>query len=224
MTPTDKPSLGENALHLIRQDIITCSLQPGSQISEAQLASRYGIGKAPVRYALAQLNQSGLIKALPRRGYLITNISLGDVVQLYDLRAIIEPATARLAAGRIDMAQLHQLDQVYFDEAADEEALIAANREIHTAVAVATDNKYLEEITVTMLDRMERILRYAWFERRRTGRNFQGHRDLIEAIGRNEPERAVELAAAHVEEGRRVVLGGLSHGEANKDIKLTRII
>ncbi|WP_246771102.1 GntR family transcriptional regulator [Aestuariivirga sp. YIM B02566] len=220
----DKPHLGENALQLIRQDIITCSLLPGSQISEAQLASRYGIGKAPVRYALAQLNQSGLIKALPRRGYLITNISLGDVVQLYDLRAIIEPATARLAAGRIDTAYLQRLDQIYADETADEEALIAANREIHAAIAVATGNKYLEEITITMLDRMERILRYAWFERRRTGRTFQGHRDLIEAIGGNEPERAVELAAAHVEEGRRVVLGGLTQGDANKDIKLTRII
>jgi DNA-binding GntR family transcriptional regulator len=222
-----KGHLGENALRRIRHDIINCALRPGEQVSEAALAERYGVGKAPIRYALAQLNQHGLIRTMPRRGYLVSPITLKDVFELLDLRRIIEPAAAELAAGKVDGGKLREIDAIYATARAapdtvSEDALLMANRQIHAAIAAASNNRWVEDITLRMLDDMERVLRFAWAERRRTGRQFEGHAALIEALESGDSGAARKVALDHVDEARRVILKGLfEFGGARADLLMT---
>ena len=95
--PDAEPSLSDQAYDAIRSAILICALAPGEAISESTLASRYGVGKAPVRAALSRLRQEGLVSASPRRSYVVAPITLRDVQELYALRLILEPATARRA-------------------------------------------------------------------------------------------------------------------------------
>src|SRR5271165_1814315 len=85
MKPVDRepksarPLLNEVAFDRIKRDILTCALGPGEQVTEAQLAERYQMGRAPIRAALLGLAQVGLVRAIPRRGYLIAPITTQDV-------------------------------------------------------------------------------------------------------------------------------------------------
>ena len=77
----------------VRADILTCTLMPGSLLQEKELAERYSVGRSPVRDALLRLQEQGLVKILPRKGYRVLPISLGDAQDLYDMRILLEKLT-----------------------------------------------------------------------------------------------------------------------------------
>ena len=64
-------SLTERTYQLLRRDILSCVLEPGSEISEADVAERLAVSKTPVREALGRLRVEGFVKTFPRRGYQI---------------------------------------------------------------------------------------------------------------------------------------------------------
>lgn len=64
-------SLGRAAYDAIKRDVARCRLAPGAELTEGELATHYGFGKTPVRDALARLAQEGLVRVLPRRGYVV---------------------------------------------------------------------------------------------------------------------------------------------------------
>ena len=98
------------AYRSLRDALIRCRLAPGEEISEALLADRLSLGKAAVRVALVRLSQEGLVQPIPRVGYRVTAITLKDILELFEMRAIIEPATARLAWGKVSEEELRRAD------------------------------------------------------------------------------------------------------------------
>ena len=104
-------SLSDQAYQRIKTEILTCELRPGQQIAQKQLVERYDVGKTPVREALQRLTQEGFVQPVPRFGYIVVPITLSDIHEIYDLRLIIEPAAARLAALRGSDEQLEQIRQ-----------------------------------------------------------------------------------------------------------------
>ena len=67
--------LTDEAYDLIKSDVILCRLKPGAEVTEAGLASHYGLGLAPIRSALSRLDQEGLVSTIPRRGYIVAPVS-----------------------------------------------------------------------------------------------------------------------------------------------------
>ena len=106
------PLMTDQVYEAVRRDILCCALPPGAAISEASLAARYGYGKSPVRLALSRLRQEGLVHASPRRSFVVSSITLRDVHDLYELRLVLEPAVARLAAGKVDVRALKKVDTI----------------------------------------------------------------------------------------------------------------
>ena len=98
------PLLTDRAYERIRHDIISCAIAPGAEISEAQLCAQYKLGKAPVRMALNRLAHDGLVRAIPRRGYMVAPVTVRDIHDVFELRLMLEPAAARMAAGKVDAA------------------------------------------------------------------------------------------------------------------------
>jgi DNA-binding GntR family transcriptional regulator len=102
-------SLADKAYRALKNDIIQCSLEPGQQIVQTQLAESYGIGATPLREALQRLAQEGFVRAIPRFGYVVIPVTLRDVREIFELRAVIESAAARMAAVRGSDRQLEKL-------------------------------------------------------------------------------------------------------------------
>ena len=104
------PLLTDRAYERLKHDVITCVLAPGTEISEPQLCLHYRLGKAPVRMALIRLAHEGLVRAIPRRGYLISPVTLKDIQDIFELRLMLEPRAARMAAGNIDARRARALE------------------------------------------------------------------------------------------------------------------
>jgi DNA-binding GntR family transcriptional regulator len=204
--------LNERAYELIRLDVLTFRLKPGEKTSERALGARYGLGVASIRAALPRLVQEGFIEKNTERGTFIAPLTLRGVRETYEMRYLLEPAAAELAADRgMDPARLDHLRQVCESQWApgDDDAVIhilLANRDFNLAIAEATGNGLLAKTIRHLQNLSLRILFLA--TSRREAANFWGTgpgniRDAI--VARNGP-LARELYTADLAEGERMAL------------------
>src|SRR4051794_3237533 len=96
------PSLTEQAVGILRREILTTRMRPGETLSESAVAQQLELGKAPVRAALARLAEEGLVQAVPRRGWIVSLVTIRDIHEVFGLRLLLEPEAARMATGRVD--------------------------------------------------------------------------------------------------------------------------
>lgn len=94
------------AYRKIKERIIECEYAPGTIINEVQICEQLGISRTPVREAISRLESEGFIKVLPKKGIYVIDISLNDVMQIFQVRLEIEPFTLRLAAPRLPREEL----------------------------------------------------------------------------------------------------------------------
>lgn len=154
-------NLAEQAYDLIRRDIITCTLQPGQQIVQGQLAEMHGLGMTPVREALQRLSYEGLVQAVPRAGYVVSHITLTGLRELFELRSILETAAVRMAIIRGSDEQLRKIyDSANFTYVFTDPGgyirFLERNREFHCSIAGLTGNRRLANELAHILDGLNR--------------------------------------------------------------------
>ena len=91
-------SLKEIIVERLRQDIFNGTYKPGTRLVEQSLAVQYGVSRGPIREALVQLEQEGLVHVNPRRGALVTEVSPTEAWEIYTLRGHLEGLAVKLAA------------------------------------------------------------------------------------------------------------------------------
>ena len=220
MTPVEAPpSLTDRAVSQLRRDILACRLRPGETLSEAATAQRLGLGKAPIRAALARLAEEGLIQAVPRRGWVVSLVTIRDIHEVFDLRLVLEPEAARRAAGRVDAAALRRLDDVcacgYRPE--DEESALAfldANKAFHVALAELSGNGRLARQVDRLLDESTRMLVLGLRRRDRTGEMAHEHHELVAAMALGRAGEAARIMHEQVSASRDMVLAALTAPDA----------
>jgi GntR family transcriptional regulator, rspAB operon transcriptional repressor len=192
----------------LRADILNCSLPPGQEVREQDLAARFGISRSPIRDALLKLEGDGLVIVLPRQGYRIRAVEVVDVVEIFGMRRVLDPAAAEAAARMAATLDTSGLDE-YREASADD--FVAYNRAFHTAVAELCGNRRLAAVIRDLVDQSDRMVRI--------GMNapiagsldtlVMEHRAIIDAIQQGQPERARNLALTHVIHAEHAVLAAL---------------
>lgn len=196
---------GAAAYERLRRAIMRLELAPGAAISEAQLVDGFGLSKAAVRAALARLRAEGLVIAEPRRGHFIAPLTMRDVLEIYDLRLLLEPPATEAAAGRIDPDELARLQAlaepaVDFDDAASVEHFMSANRTIHLSIAEAAGNRRTARIIERLLDDSERA-RLVALRAGAASRGVRARQELqfvLAELANGDGPRAAQLMAATI--------------------------
>jgi len=216
----------ESACIALRDAVISCRLEPGRLVTEGDLARQFGFGKTAVRLALTRLAQEGLVRSLGRRGYEITPLTIGDVNELFDVRAMLEAEAARLAIGRIDIERLRLVEQRLRDGARGKVRLggDAETNALHTAfhlqVAAASGNQRLFGLMQAAMREMNRLL-YLGLGVLPAGQiDHHFHQELIDALARHDADAAARHARAHVEGGRDMVMRALLQSPAMRQVAL----
>ena len=219
-------SLARRAYEALKQDILTCALEPGAQIFEGELATRYGMSKTPVREALNLLGQEGLVQVLPRRGYLVAPVTLRDVQEVFQLRLLLETAAAELAAEHITEEGLRQLKALVavrytYRDRASYGRFLRANRAFHIAVAEASGNGRLAQFVGKLLEDMERILHLGLDLRDSADEMATEHGELVDALLRGDGALARRVVTEQLQTSRKRVLEALvGAGGAASGIRL----
>lgn len=198
----------------LKTDIIRCNLKPGTAVSEAKLAALYNVGKAPIRDALSRLCHENLIVSQPRKGHVITPITIRDVIDLYEVRMFLEPMAARMAAGKVDEEILQRAaDACEAPFSSDDPAGIAEflsnNSEFHCTIARYSGNMRLAKQISNLLEDAERVRHImAGFEMP-LPEVIGEHAALVEALIAGNEEEAWSLSKRHIQRGWKMVMSSL---------------
>ena len=96
----------------LRDDIVNGTLPPGAVLREAELATRFGVSKTPLRDALVRLQKDGFVEIPPYRSAVVVGYSRTDLREIYELRELLEGACARQAAFHISADALAELARI----------------------------------------------------------------------------------------------------------------
>ncbi len=141
------PTLRAHVVKMLSAGILSGKYKPGDRLNESQIARELNISRIPVREALSQLQEQGLVQNRERRGMFVTNIGAEEVLQISSLRLILETEAMRLAKARMTPAILAQLESLIDQMDAWNGTLLesaALDLEFHRVLWKASGNPYLE--------------------------------------------------------------------------------
>jgi DNA-binding GntR family transcriptional regulator len=107
--PPVQRALRNDVYDALRQALVSGALRPGERVNEAEIARQMQISRAPIREAIRQLEQEGLLESVPRRGTFVVALSRDDVEEVYTLRADVEARAIRRAIPRLSPGDLETL-------------------------------------------------------------------------------------------------------------------
>ncbi|MGI5467099.1 GntR family transcriptional regulator [Streptomyces sp. CA-132043] len=210
-SPAEELSLAERAYRAIRDRLVMLDIRPGAPINEEQLSQSLGFGRTPVREALKRLQYERLIATFPRRGTFATEVNITDLAHLSEVRRQLEPMAAAQAARRATAedrsrltALLHELESAS-EQGRSPDDLMRLDLAVHRAIYAATHNPYLEDTLV----RYDNLATRVWclFVDRLPGMagHIGEHGPLLRTIAAGDPDKAAELAHAHVQGFERAI-------------------
>jgi DNA-binding GntR family transcriptional regulator len=212
--------LAEEAYCVIKDDIITCALEPGQKIVQSELAERYQMGTTPIREALHRLAQDQLVEPVPRVGYIVTPVTIADVQEIFELRYILESAAARLAASRGEQDHLEEIRssahftytyrdrQSYID-------FLSRNARFHRKIAKAGGNGRLVSSISQLLDELMRVFHLGLDIRDSAAEMTNEHLALAEALCDRDAEQAAVIVQHQIERSQERILQALIHRRQN---------
>lgn len=204
----------DRAYQLIKQAIIAGELTPGDIYNITKLSENFGVGRTPTREALVILASEGLIDPIPRSGYMVTPISVRDVLEVFHLRTILEVDAIGLAVDRItsnDMRALEENNQKEREVLASQLELTTIqsfrlgyqlNSEFHLTIARASGNLRLASLVEELLNEIERILVRDPFIA-----EPQQHAGILKALKMRDRAAAQGAMKLHLEDTKQRLLG-----------------
>ena len=208
MTPVVTEHAGTSAVRVyedLRAAIIGGEYAPGERLRAEALAARFGTSRTPVREALVLLEGDGLVELEPRRGAVVRAFDADDLVDLYEVRAVLEARAASLAAGRVaddDLAALEaacrRAEALTGADAATVDGLIAANEDFHRVIIDATGSPRLIAALRTVAGIPRPFKTVFWNAPAERERSLVAHREILAGLRAGSAERAESAMRLHV--------------------------
>jgi len=196
-------SLAQTVLAYLRSSIVHGDLELGQQLSERQVADELGVSKTPVREALAQLQNEGLVRIYSQRGAFVFTLSAREVAELCEFRSALESAALRLAIARNPDAFAAALAPVVAQMAAaqrrgDQRAYLDLDTRYHAVFFEHCDNRYLRECYDRNVGKIAALRTHLAGKPMHTRLSFQEHRQMLETIRTGDTAKTLAILDAHI--------------------------
>jgi DNA-binding GntR family transcriptional regulator len=200
----------------LRALILEGRLAPGERLRAEAVAERLGTSRTPVREALLMLEREGLVLVEPHRGAVVRAFDAADLLDLYEVRALIEPHAAHRAATRIELdplARLGELCGLAERPQASVDEQIAHNEEFHALIAAAAGSPRLLAALRAVAGIPHAFRAAFWADGEQREQSLFCHRELTRALTLRRPELAEVVMRMHILGARDFLLRVLDdHG------------
>ncbi len=204
---TKNKNLKSSTYLALKQKIINCAYPPGMILNETQLANEFGLSRTPIREAISRLEMEGYIKILPKKGIQVTDITLNDVLQIFQTRIEIEPVTLKMAAPYMDPNDLIQFRSRFETENPDILNAFKLDTEMHLFLIDHCGNKYIIDMMHKLFDDNTRIIIASKQNQVKIHDAKCEHIQILESlIAKEDIDRSAQLMRAHVESCRKAAM------------------
>lgn len=206
-------NLKELAYETIKKKIICCEYRPNTFLSESLLMKEIDASRTPIREALNKLEQEGLVTIIPKKGIMVTALSLSEVNMAFDTRILIEPYILERYMEYLDRAELARMEEVFrkmLEGAADPDEFGRMDDAFHRLLTGVCTNKYLNMSLAHVFDQSMRIRLLAgvhiWERHKEAARE---HVEIIEDVQSGDKERAKAVLIAHLNASKTAAVRSL---------------
>jgi len=211
MRPTALP---DHVYAVLKQKILSCALPPNERLIEKQLCAELRVSRTPLREALNRLSHEELVSFQPHAGYRVAGISLAGFKNLIELRSIVEPQAAALAAERATLADISALraQATLQHDPSEEHSFVEycqANSRFHLLVVRCARNPMLENIVMSALDMYQRPTYLRIGRQMDAGNPSSKHHAIVDAIEQHDPDAARQAMYRHIRGGGERIMEAL---------------
>lgn len=204
-------SLVEQIREILREDIVSLRLPPGTRLAVDSLAERFGVSRTPVRDALNALVEEGLVVLAPRVGYYVVELSLEDVEEISDIREMIELYALRRAMKTMrqsDITALLEETRALRSLGDDERRRVfeQLDRRFHVEVIRAAGNNRLYDLSARILALVD-LMRNLNV---RVDEALDEHIAILEAMQKGDAPLAQRLLQEHLEGVRKAIVSRMT--------------
>ena len=200
-TKTNKLGEVERVYRILHEWLRAAKLPPGEFLSEMDLAERCGTSRTPVREACTRLMQDQWLSRIRRKGFLVTPISVRDIVDLYEYRKLLECFSVEKLARTATEAQLDELRLISAAETSPVARLteiLESNVAFHRRLSeLAGNQRVVSQLSLT-LDFVTRLDTLCT----ETVPGWIGHSDILRALGARDPAQARQAMQVHIDDSR----------------------
>lgn len=206
-------TIGDSVYEKIKYDIIHLILAPGEKLSEALLAEKYGVSRAPIRVALRRLQGDGLIVIRPQSGSIVSPISIERALNVIDIRILLEPPSIIRAIPNITDADITYMSELFtrlgiMTPGSPERSrfMSEVDIELHTLIQKRSGNPLVFEILNRYAAEIQRIRRANIQWQNRMIPSEQEMRQIFAAICQRDAETAADAMQVHLHNIRETLL------------------
>jgi len=191
----------------LREQILSSAYPAGTQLRQDALAASFGVSRIPVREALIQLEAEGLVRMVPHKGAVVTELSRDEVNDVFDLRVLLETRLFRDSIGRLDAADFAAIDAIQASfEAAIRERDPARwgvlNQQLHAALYARAALPQTSAVVASLLQKTDRYTRVQLSSDTARKRARREHGRLIDLAREGAVDEACECLREHIESVR----------------------
>lgn len=212
MQPYVRRSTAVAATDQIRDAIIFGDLGMGTPLSEATIAEQLGISRTPVREAMRQLAQEGLVQLRPYAGASVFVVTVQELAQMMDFREMLEVAAlkqgmSRDAAGLGEKLQTIATQMETAIRESDVRPYGALDTEFHETIIDAAGSSFLHDAYALVSSKLAAMRTVIWRDKDRLQRSIHGHEALIACISAGDIQAAIAVLVEHIRNAERVFAG-----------------
>jgi DNA-binding GntR family transcriptional regulator len=223
MDDSQRQPLAVELYATLKSRILRWEYPPGHRFTEDLLCKEFGVSRSPVRETMRMLEEQGLVDKVPYRGCTVKQLNLQEMVDLYNVRLILELAAIEQVASerRLDAAPAAELQETWQALArvtsyaeVDGAQLADADRAFHEALTAATGNQTLLDMLRTINDRLHFIRMTDITTVERLWDTCHQHLRILAAVIAGDPTQAREAMHANIDGARAHVHTGIKEAVA----------
>jgi len=196
-------SLRNKIYHALKEKILNGEYVQGDALVELKLSEEFGVSRTPIREALRQLELDDLVKSIPNRGVVVSEVSTKDISDVYEMRILIEGLASRWAAETITDKEKENIKEIldleeFYTKRDDNKKILEYDGKFHDAIYKASKSNPLNLILKHLHEYIQSARNASLSSEGRADAAFQEHKQIYDAIISGDSKLAEQLTAEHI--------------------------
>jgi DNA-binding GntR family transcriptional regulator len=201
---------GQIVYGFLLEEIRSGLLQPGARLRETEISDRLSTSRTPVREAIRMLESDGLVVHVPHTGAVVRSLDYAEIIELYEIRSVLEGTAAKLAArhaSEIEIAELQRINDEMHEVANDSVALAKANKLFHSRLLASARNRYLAKSMAALKRTLFILGPTTLADETRAAEACHEHDEILAAIAQHDLQLAEVKMRLHIDMSLKSRLG-----------------
>lgn len=203
-----RKSMSEKVYEKLKLDILNNKLKPGHKLIEMDISEELKVSRTPIREALKSLEQDGLVTNFPRRGSIVSEVSIEDALELYEVREYLEGLSVKLICMNVTRNEMKVLEDIVEEmetsiSVKDHHKLYKLHSKWTETIIELTKNKYLKIQMIGLFENLVRLRRISLHNIKHTTLAYKETKDILEALIVGDELECERLARLHVRNAKQ---------------------